>query len=83
MGNSVLDYNVFGMRAGIEAAKIVKETEVKGKLNIDHIWKYEEEIKKEGINTRMVTPILLPEYRNIEILEKHLTDYDPFQPAGI
>jgi succinate dehydrogenase/fumarate reductase flavoprotein subunit len=83
MGNSVLDYNVFGMRAGIEAAKIVKETEIKGKLNVEHVWNYEEEIKKEGINTRIVTPILLPEYRNIEILEKHLSEYDPFMPAGL
>lgn len=83
MGNSVLDYNVFGRRAGIEAARLAKETEIKGKLNIDHIWKYEEELKNEGIETNLISPILLPEYRNIELLKKHNKDFDPFLPAGL
>lgn len=83
MGNSVLDYNVFGRRAGIEAAKIAKETEIKGNLNIDHLWKYEEELKNEGIETNLISPILLPEYRNLELLKKHNKEFDPFLPAGL
>lgn len=83
MGNSVLDYNVFGKLAGIEAARIAKETELKGKLNIDHVWKYEDELKQAGIETNRKSPILLPEYRNLSILKRHCEDYDPFLPAGL
>jgi len=83
MGNSVLDYNVFGRRAGIEAARLSKETEIKGKLNIEHIWTYEEELKKEGIETKRISPILLPEYRNFELLKKHDQNFDIFLPAGL
>lgn len=83
MGNSVLDYNVFGRIAGEEAARLAKETEIKGKLNIDHVWQYEEEIKQAGIETTRKSPMLLPEYRNLTILEKHRDDFDPFLPAGI
>ncbi|MCD6277825.1 FAD-binding protein [candidate division WOR-3 bacterium] len=83
MGNSVLDYNVFGRRAGIEAAKLAKTTKIEGELNIDHIRKYEEELKEAGIETKLRTPILLPEYRNLKILEKHRKEFDPFLPAGL
>jgi len=83
MGNSVLDYNVFGRRAGIEAARIAKETNISGKLTIEHIKKYEEEMKETGIETKEVSPILLPEYRNLNVLEKHRKEFDPFLPAGV
>ena len=83
MGNSVLDYNVFGRIAGVEAARLAKETEIKGKLNIDHVWKYEEELKNAGIETNRKSPMLLPEYRNLSVLSKHRDDFDPFLPAGI
>jgi len=83
MGNSVLDYNVFGRRAGIEAARLAKETDLKGKLNIDHVWAYEEELKKEGIDSKRISPILLPEYRNIDLLKRHNKEFDPFMPAGL
>ncbi|RKZ27008.1 succinate dehydrogenase/fumarate reductase flavoprotein subunit [bacterium] len=82
MGNSVLDYNVFGRRAGIKAAELAKKTTV-GKLTIEHIKKYEEELREAGIETKLVTPILLPEYRNLELLKKHRKEFDPFLPAGI
>ncbi len=82
MGNSVLDYNVFGKRAGIKAAELAKKTTV-GKLTIEHIKKYEEELREAGIETKLVTPILLPEYRNLELLKKHRKEFDPFLPAGI
>jgi len=83
MGNSVLDYNVFGMRAGIEAAKLAKNTEVKGKLNIEHVWRYEQGLKEAGIDVRRYSPMLLPEYRNLAALEKHRQEFDPFLPAGL
>ena len=83
MGNSVLDYNVFGRRAGIEAAKLAKKTKINGKLNIEHVKEYEKELKEAGIKTKEVSPMLLPEYRNLKILEKHRKEFDPFLPAGI
>lgn len=83
MGNSVLDYNVFGRRAGIEAAKLARETEIKGRLNVDHVWEYEKELKREGIETKGYSPLLLPEYRNLESLKRHRTEFDPFAPAGL
>lgn len=83
MGNSVLDYNVYGRRAGIEAARIVRETEIKGCLNVDHVREYEEELKREGVEVRGYSPILLPEYRNLESLKRHRTEFDPFAPAGL
>ncbi len=83
MGNSVLDYNVFGARAGIESAKISKERVFKGKLHIEHIRNYERELKEAGIETKLRSPILLPEYRNLKTIEKHRKDFDPFLPAGL
>lgn len=61
MGNSVLDYNVFGRRAGRYAGEYVKSVKL-GKLNMDHVDAYEKEMKEAGIKTDLVTPILLPSY---------------------
>ncbi|MCE5223507.1 FAD-binding protein [bacterium] len=83
MGNSVLDYNVFGRISGIAAAKKAKETTISGKLHTDHIQQYEKEIQSAKIETTLKTPILLPEYRNLKNVSKHLDEYDPFLPAGL
>jgi succinate dehydrogenase/fumarate reductase flavoprotein subunit len=83
MGNSVLDYNVFGRRAGIEAARIAKETEIKGRLNVAHVREYQEELKRKGVEPKGYAPILLPEYRNLEALKRHREEFDPFAPAGL
>ena len=72
-----------GHTGDIEAAKLAKTTKIEGELNIDHIRKYEEELKEAGIETKLRTPILLPEYRNLKILEKHRKEFDPFLPAGL
>ena len=62
MGNSLLDYNVFGRRAGIYAAKYVKKVKL-GKLTLNHIEKYNKMVEKANIKTTKKAPILLPEYR--------------------
>jgi len=62
MGNSLLDYNVFGRRAGIYAAKYVKKAKV-GKITLNHIEKYNKMVEKANIKTTKKAPILLPEYR--------------------
>ncbi|MBE6687344.1 MAG: FAD-binding protein [Ruminococcaceae bacterium] len=61
MGNSLLDIIVFGRNAGINAAKAAKNTEV-GALSLDHVTKFEAELKDAGIETDAVSPKLLPNY---------------------
>jgi len=62
MGNSLLDVNVFGRRAGINAAKYVKKAKV-GKPALDHPVRYEEELKKAKVETDRRAPVLLPDYQ--------------------
>ena len=62
MGNSLLDYNVFGRRAGIYAAKYVKKAKI-GKITLNYINKYNRMLEKANIKTTKKAPILLPEYR--------------------
>jgi succinate dehydrogenase/fumarate reductase flavoprotein subunit len=62
MGNSLLDFNVFGRRAGIYAAKYVKKSKI-GKLTLSHLDKYNKMLDEAGIKPRKTAPILLPEYR--------------------
>ena len=61
MGNSLLDIIVFGRSAGINAAAKAKTVNV-GKLTLDHVEKFENEIAGAGINTDKVSPKLLPDY---------------------
>ncbi len=63
MGNSLLDIIVFGRSAGKNAAEKAKNTTV-GKLSLEHVNKFEEEIKSAGIETETVSPKLLPDYTN-------------------
>jgi succinate dehydrogenase / fumarate reductase flavoprotein subunit len=62
MGNSLLDFNVFGRRAGIYAAKYVKKSKI-GKLTLGHLDIYNKMLDEAGIKTKKTAPILLPEYR--------------------
>jgi succinate dehydrogenase/fumarate reductase flavoprotein subunit len=72
MGNSVLDYNVFGRRSGKYAAEYVQTATV-GKLSLAHIAAYEEELKKARIKTDRVAPVLLPLYTSDEVKKRQLT----------
>ncbi len=65
MGNSLLDIIVFGRNAGKAAAKKAKEIEL-GAMNLDHIDAYAEELKAAGLETGMVSPLLLPKYARHE-----------------
>lgn len=82
MGNSVLDYNVFGRRAALHAAAKSKTVKI-GKLNFNHVNKYEKELKEAGIETKRIAPILLPDYRNFEVIRKHRKEFDPFLGGGV
>jgi succinate dehydrogenase/fumarate reductase flavoprotein subunit len=72
MGNSLLDVNVFGRRAGIKASEHVKKAKP-GKPNLDHLVAYEKELKRAKVDTDRHAPVLLPEYRP-EAMREHLLD---------
>lgn len=72
MGNSVLDYNVFGRRAGKFAAEYVKAATI-GKLTLEHITAYENELKKARIKTDRIAPVLLPLYTPEDVKKRQLT----------
>jgi succinate dehydrogenase/fumarate reductase flavoprotein subunit len=62
MGNSLLDFNVFGRRAGIYAAKYIKKAKI-GKLTLSHLDKFNKMLEQANIKPIKSAPIILPEYR--------------------
>jgi succinate dehydrogenase/fumarate reductase flavoprotein subunit len=72
MGNSLLDITVFGRRAGKTAGEYVKGGVNLGKLTLEHVKKYENELKDAGIETDRKSPIILPDYSRPEISEKKI-----------
>lgn len=72
MGNSLLDYNVFGRRAGISAARYARQATGNGTLTLAHIERYKEMLKEAGVVTERTAPMLLPEYRGKEAIERQL-----------
>lgn len=72
MGNSLLDYNVFGKIAGINVAEYVKGVEI-GELNLNHVNQYKKMLKEAGIKTNVKAPIILPEYRGEEMMERTIS----------
>lgn len=72
MGNSVLDYNVFGRIAGENAAAYSKAVKL-GALSLEHIKAYEKELEREGIKTDLITPILLPSYTPEDVRKRQIT----------
>ncbi len=69
MGNSLLDYNVFGKRAGISAARRAQESSW-GELTMQHVKNYTEELEDSGIEAERKSPMLVPEYRGEEALSR-------------
>jgi succinate dehydrogenase / fumarate reductase flavoprotein subunit len=61
MGNSLLEIVVFGRRAGRAAAQRAQEVEPAG-LTLAHVDAWHKELASAGIETEMVSPILLPGY---------------------
>jgi aspartate oxidase len=69
MGNSLLDILVFGRRAGKNAARRSKETKP-GKLSLSHVDKFHKELRSAGIPEERISPMLLPDYRRPETVER-------------
>ena len=61
MGNSLLDIIVFGRNAGKESAKAAKNVKL-AKLTLSHVKAFEKELKEAGVDTKLVSPKLLPNY---------------------
>jgi len=71
MGNSLLDFNVYGRRAGIFAAKFIKKAKI-GKLTLSHLDNYNKMIEKIVPKTKKTAPIILPEYRGEMAISRSL-----------
>lgn len=69
MGNSLLDILVFGRRAGRNAAQRARRTRI-GKLSLEHVVAYHNELKRAGVPATRVSPMLLPDYRRPETIER-------------
>ncbi|WP_457572301.1 FAD-binding protein [Desulfovulcanus sp.] len=69
MGNSLLDTNVFGRRAGAKAAQYAMQREEVKQLTLSHVENYLKELQVAGIEPEMKSPVVLPDYRNPEIVE--------------
>ena len=71
MGNSILDYSVYGRRSGIHVAEYVKKISV-GRLTLKHVERYEAMLREAHVETDLRSPILLPEYRGENVLSRSL-----------
>lgn len=61
MGNSLLDVIVFGRNAGKVAGAAYKDVKV-GKLTLSHVDAYEKQLADAGVESDVVSPMLLPDY---------------------
>ena len=76
MGNSLLDVMVFGRIAGRSAAAYALNDYKTGSLHLDHVRRYNSELKAAGIPEAKVAPMLLPDYTNPTVRKRQLTtDY--------
>jgi succinate dehydrogenase / fumarate reductase flavoprotein subunit len=61
MGNSLLEISVFGRRAGRTAADYIQNAKL-GKPTLESVEKWNREMEESGIETDLVSPVLLPDY---------------------
>lgn len=66
MGNSLLDVVCYGRRAGKYAAMHSKEV-TPGKLTLEHVKRYHQELQEAGIDLKNRSPMILPDYRREEL----------------
>lgn len=72
MGNSQLDLIIFGRRAGKFAADYAQGAKI-GKLSLDHVYEYEKDVEKLGIDRSQISPMVLPDYIPDAVKAKQLT----------
>jgi succinate dehydrogenase/fumarate reductase flavoprotein subunit len=71
MGNSLLDYNVFGRRAGMSAAKHALKSKP-GRVTLDHVRRYNSMLDEAGIGSERRSPMVLPDYRGERAIARSL-----------
>ena len=71
MGNSLLDIIVFGRAAGISAGEKVNKLKP-GKLTLEHIKAYHQQLDKIKAKSKAKAPILLPDYSREELKAKRM-----------
>ncbi len=69
-GNSTADIFVFGRRAGIAAAELVKKTVEPPRISLNHLKPIIEELSKLEVPISRRAPILLPDYRGKAVLTR-------------
>jgi len=73
MGNSLLDTNVFGRRAGRAAARAVLDgAGPRGGLRLDHAFRFAAALDEAGLASEQRSPLLLPDYRGQEALSRRI-----------
>lgn len=76
MGNSLLDVLVFGRIAGRSSASYALGEYKTGRLHLEHVRRYNDELKAAGIPPSKVAPMLLPDYTNPAVRKRQITtDY--------
>ncbi|HOP06619.1 MAG TPA: FAD-binding protein [candidate division Zixibacteria bacterium] len=75
MGNSLLDIMVYGRIAGEAAGKYVKTDAKDGKLSLDHVVKYNQEVDAAGTAEDRVAPMILPDYTDPRVRNRQLTTH--------
>ncbi|HID89795.1 MAG TPA: FAD-dependent oxidoreductase [Anaerolineales bacterium] len=65
MGNSLLEITVFGRRAGRSAAEFAHQAKP-GKPTLAHLERWNRELEEGGVDTGVISPILLPDYTRHE-----------------
>jgi len=61
MGNSLLDINVFGRRAGVAAALRAREVQP-GKPTLQHLVEWEKQLQEADLEPPDMAPVLFPDY---------------------
>jgi succinate dehydrogenase / fumarate reductase flavoprotein subunit len=67
VGNSWMELQVFGRRAGIYATERAKKAKL-GKLTLNHLVKYEKMLEEANIKTDRRSPMLLPNYKEERVI---------------
>jgi succinate dehydrogenase / fumarate reductase flavoprotein subunit/L-aspartate oxidase len=73
MGNSLLDIIVFGRAAGASAGEYARRGPRQGKLSLEHVRRYHQELEAAGAGHGRVAPMLLPDYTTPEIKQQQWT----------
>jgi succinate dehydrogenase/fumarate reductase flavoprotein subunit len=73
MGNSLLDIVVFGRIAGRTAGEFARSQAKDGKLSLEHVSKFHQELEASGVGLDRVAPMLLPDYTPDDVKKKQWT----------